>query len=103
MSAKNLMTAENIGVVIGPNILAKEGQDALTSATVMPASVGLTAFLVQHSAELFRDQGGAEERRSQSEPRSLADSRSQSDSLPAAAREAVAPARTPPPQRASKK
>lgn len=26
MSSKNLMTAENVGVVIGPNILAKENQ-----------------------------------------------------------------------------
>jgi hypothetical protein len=52
-SAKNLMTAENVGVVIGPNILSKENQDAITSATVMPAAVNLAAFLVKHADTLF--------------------------------------------------
>lgn len=52
-SSKNLMTAENIGVVIGPNILSKENQDALTSAIVLPASISLTAFMVKHAAVLF--------------------------------------------------
>lgn len=53
MSSKNLMTAENVGVVIGPNILSKENQDALASATVMPAAVQLAAFLAKSAEELF--------------------------------------------------
>ncbi len=52
-SSKNLMTAENVGVVIGPNILAMENQDALASAHVMPAAVTLTAFLVKHADAVF--------------------------------------------------
>ncbi len=56
LSAKNLMTAENVGVVIGPNILAKENQDALASAHIMPAAVTLTAFLVKHADEVFENE-----------------------------------------------
>ena len=47
-SSKNLMTAENVGVVIGPNILSKENQDAIASATIMPAAVQLAAFLAKN-------------------------------------------------------
>jgi hypothetical protein len=55
-AAKNLMTAENVGVVIGPNILAMENQDAVASAHVMPAAVTLTAFLVKNSSVIFADE-----------------------------------------------
>lgn len=57
-SAKNLMTAENVGVVIGPNILSKENQDALTSAMVMPAGISLAAYFVKNAEQLFSDDGG---------------------------------------------
>ena len=52
-SSKNLMNAENVGITIGPNILSKENQDAISSATVMPAAVGLAAFFVANAKELF--------------------------------------------------
>ena len=52
-SARNLMTAENVGVVIGPNILSKENQDALASATVMPAAVQLAAYIAKNAESLF--------------------------------------------------
>ena len=52
-SGKNLMTAENVGVVIGPNILSKENQDAIASATIMPAAVQLAAFIAKNAETLF--------------------------------------------------
>ncbi len=65
-----MFVPQNIGVVIGPNIMAKEHQDALASASIMPAAVALTAFLVQHSADLFSAEALAAAERAAISPQS---------------------------------
>uniref|UniRef100_A0A6B2L648 Rho-GAP domain-containing protein n=1 Tax=Arcella intermedia TaxID=1963864 RepID=A0A6B2L648_9EUKA len=49
-SSKNRMTADNIGIVFGPNLLRSRSADAVTTMLKAP---GLYALIVRNSSQLF--------------------------------------------------